>query len=137
MRYRCDVRHHVQRRELLPNAGDARFDRPRVSEVELNPVHARMRGRDRLEQRPPPTCDDHVIAAEVELLGEGTPDAARAAGDEDRVVAEPHASTASCSALVPHTHRSFWMWLDGRKLAVLFAGKRLINTERVDDATTR
>ncbi len=29
------------------------------------------------------------------------------------------------------------MWLDGRKLAVLFAGKRLINTERVDDATTR
>src|SRR5258707_2193745 len=78
MRDRCDVRHHVQRRELLPNADDARFDRPRVGEVELNPVHARMRGRDRLEQRLPTTRDDHVIAAEVELLGEDTPDAARA-----------------------------------------------------------
>src|SRR5438477_12573896 len=101
MRDRCDVRHHVQRRELLLNADDARFDRPWVGEVELNPVHARMRGRDRLEQRLPTTRDDHVIAAEVELLGEGTPDAARAAGDEDRVVAKPHASTASCQPWFP------------------------------------
>jgi len=49
-------------------------------------------------------------------------------GDEDRVAPRASREHRQLQASVPHAHRSFWMWLDGGSLAVLFAGKRLIDT---------
>jgi len=60
------------------------LDASEIGDVELERGHAGVGGDNFVEIGAPPARSDNLVAALVERLGEPSPDARSAAGDEDR-----------------------------------------------------